>query len=221
MRAALGRHRRTLGWAALCALAFCVVAALTTLPLVSAWDAQCVLAVNAVVATNPPLRVGAATVTALGSPVSVDLLTAVAVVAVCRRPDARVRRMQAAAYLVGARLGELGLETGVKALVDRPRPMVPLPVATAADASFPSGHAAGTAVFCTALLLLVHARSQRPPRPSLVVIAALATVCVATSRVLLGVHYPTDVVAGILLGVATALALTPILAPRRRDEGVR
>ena len=71
--------------------------------------------------------------------------------------------------------------------------------------------AALTAVLCVALLLLVHARPERPLRPWLVIVAALATACVATSRVLLGVHYPTDVVGGILLGVATALALTPIL----------
>jgi membrane-associated phospholipid phosphatase len=135
-----------------------------------------------------------------------------------RYGDSRAERVRAAVYLVGARLVELGLETYVKSLVARPRPSVPHPLATATDASFPSGHTAGTTVLCAAVLLLVQARSHRPqhqPMPWLVLAATLVTAGVALSRVLLGVHYPTDVAGGVLLGIATALALTPILTPSR------
>jgi membrane-associated phospholipid phosphatase len=215
----LWRRRRELGWAGVCALAFGILAALTTLTTVSAWDTQIVLAVNAVVATQAALRGVATAVTAVGSPVSVDVLTAVAVGVAWRYGDSRAERVRAAVYLVGARLVELGLETYVKSLVARPRPAVPHPLATATDASFPSGHTAGTTVLCAAVLLLVHARAHRqqhqPMRTWLVLAATLVVAGVGLSRVLLGVHYPTDVAGGVLLGIATALALTPILTPSR------
>jgi hypothetical protein len=79
----LWRRRRELGWAGVCALAFGILAALTTLTTVSAWDTQIVLAVNAVVATQAALRGVATAVTAVGSPASVDVLTAVAVGVAC------------------------------------------------------------------------------------------------------------------------------------------
>jgi undecaprenyl-diphosphatase len=101
---------------------------------------------------------------------------------------------------------------------------VPHPLAVATDASFPSGHTAGTAVLCVSVLLLVHAAGPRPVRTLPIAIAAVAVASVAASRVLLGVHYPTDVLGGALLGTATALALVPLLAisvPRRPTSARR
>jgi undecaprenyl-diphosphatase len=94
-------------------------------------------------------------------------------------------------------------------LVDRPRPFVAHPqihafLAHAPDPGFPSDHA--TAAFAIAIVLLI--RLGRWTSPILLAAAALAV-----SRVLVGVHYPDDVLAGALLGTAAA-ALVCALALR-------
>lgn len=98
----------------------------------------------------------------------------------------------------------LALGAVVSHLVDRPRPFVAHPhavhlfAAHASDAGFPSDHA--TASFAIAVALLTRHR-----RVGLVALAA-ATV-LSLTRVAMGIHYPTDVLAGALLGTAVALAL--------------
>jgi undecaprenyl-diphosphatase len=120
-----------------------------------------------------------------------------------------VRRAVVAAGL-SAGLG-LALAQVVARLVDRPRPFVAHPdsvhlfAAHAADPGFPSDHA--TAAFAIAVALLLRFRAA-----GLVALAA-ATVLAAT-RVAMGVHYPTDVLAGAALGAACALVL--YLPPLRR-----
>ena len=163
---ALWTHRAALGWAVLCAAACAALAVLvTSVKAVTAWDTGVVLALNPVVVGNPALRFAATVATTVGSPVSVDILTVVVIViAWLRCAAAKVGRVWAAGYLAVARLVELGLDTGMKNLVDRPRPTVPHPLAVATDASFPSGHTAGTAVLCVSVLLLVHAAGPRPVR---------------------------------------------------------
>ena len=96
-------------------------------------------------------------------------------------------------------------------LVDRARPFVEHPSlvhifkAHAADASFPSDHA--TAAFAIAVALLLRNRVWGA-------VALTAAALLAASRVIIGVHYPLDVLAGAALGSATALAL--YAAPARR-----
>ncbi|HEY3611431.1 MAG TPA: phosphatase PAP2 family protein, partial [Pseudonocardiaceae bacterium] len=108
------------------------------------------------------------------------------------------RRVPDAAAVVVARLVELGIETAVKALVDRSRPVFGHPVATAGGAAFPSGHTAGSAALYGILVLLLVRRA-------LVTVAATVFVlAVGASRVVLGVHYLSDVVGGLALGIAVA-----------------
>jgi len=78
----------------------------------------------------------------------------------------------------------------VKMLVGRPRP-------EAASMGFPSGHATAAAAFFGAVFYL--AESLRPPARRLVII-----VLVATARVMLRAHWPSDALAGIALGLALA-----------------
>jgi membrane-associated phospholipid phosphatase len=78
------------------------------------------------------------------------------------------------------------------------------------DASFPSGHAAGTA--CTLCLLWLHSKRKHIPpgrgRQAIELGAATAVLsAVAWSRIYLGAHYPSDILAGSVLGVAVGLSL--------------
>jgi undecaprenyl-diphosphatase len=97
-------------------------------------------------------------------------------------------------------LGATGMANLDKVLVGRPRPPVHH-LEAVASASFPSGHATQASAFYLSALLILLA--GRPPR-ALAIAAALATAAlvagVALSRVYLGVHYPSDVAGGLLLG---------------------
>lgn len=94
-------------------------------------------------------------------------------------------------------------EIGLKNLVCRPRPChtfpeIPLLVACPASYSFPSGHSASG--FAAAVLLFLRHKKQAWP-------ALILAAVIAFSRVFLFVHYPTDVLAGILLGTLFASAV--------------
>lgn len=112
------------------------------------------------------------------------------------------------------------LSTLVKAGVGRPRPLLPHPVAHAANASFPSGHALGSIVGVGALLLVVLPRVHAGARPWLVAIGALAVLAVGFSRLGLGVHYLSDVVGGWVLGAGWLVTTTAAFAAWRRDRGM-
>jgi undecaprenyl-diphosphatase len=106
------------------------------------------------------------------------------------------------------------LATALKEVFDRPRPFEELPAAEpllrgTVGESLPSGHAATS--FAGALVL---AYLVRRAVPALFALAAL----VAFSRVYVGVHYPLDIVAGALLGIAVALAAIALVRARRRPS---
>ena len=117
-----------------------------------------------------------------------------------RRPA--ILLMTVAADLAADLLSDVG-----KALVPRHRPFEHQIGPPSATHSFPSGHAATS--FACATVLSHYAPRLRVP------LFALATL-IAFSRVYNGMHYPTDVLAGALLGVLTALLL--LAAVRRRSR---
>ena len=121
--------------------------------------------------------------------------------------------------VTGAGLGVLNW--GTKALVDRVRPVVDAPVADAPGMSFPSGHAMGSAVtYGVLLLVFLPAVPQRWRRPVIAAVGALVLV-VGLTRVGLGVHYPSDVVAGWVFGVLWLAVSTVSFRRWRRSEGLR
>jgi membrane-associated phospholipid phosphatase len=208
---------RALGWT----VAVCVVTFAVALGLVAAhWppllngDRAADSASHLDVLAQPWLLAAARAVTTAGSAVVVDVIVVVAGIALLI-----ARLWRGAVLVVVARLGELASTTAVKDLLARPRPMLPNPVDHGAGYSFPSGHAAGAAAVYGALVVLVLPRVARWAQALLLTAGALLICAVATSRVLLGVHYPTDVAAGAALGLAW-VGVAALLATRFRPGGV-
>ena len=103
------------------------------------------------------------------------------------------------------------LNAGLKNVFDRPRPQVGDPLVHLLTLSFPSGHAAGSTVFYGALCALVFARWRSTAIRGIALgLAMLMVLLVTLSRVYLGAHYLSDVVAGVAVG---AICLALFLAP--------
>lgn len=117
------------------------------------------------------------------------------------------RRPRSAAFLVGSVLGGVALTFALKSGFARPRPDLVAHQMEALSASFPSGHAATAAVVYLTLGALVARSLPRPRLQVLAVGTAVAlTIGIGVSRVYLGVHWPTDVLAGWAVGASWALA---------------
>jgi len=96
---------------------------------------------------------------------------------------------------------------GAKYVFQRARPVVEDPVSEAPGYSFPSGHALNSAAWATIVVILLWPLLRtRAAKAGAVVLAVLVVGLTAVDRVLLGVHYPSDVTVGVLTGVGLALA---------------
>lgn len=134
-------------------------------------------------------------ITQLGStPVVVALCLVVSIVEFRRVPTRAVP-----AFLATVAVSQLVVNNLIKVAVGRERPDVARLVA-ASGFSFPSGHAAASAAVYAAIALVVGRRRGRRAQALLAGAAGGITIAVATSRVLLGAHWLTDVIAGAALG---------------------
>jgi undecaprenyl-diphosphatase len=139
--------------------------------------------------------------TALGGAAFIILMTLLVVGYLCLS-----RRFRVAALIAIATAGGAALNEGLKAAFGRERPDTALHLVEVRSMSFPSGHAmAGSIFYLTIGALLARTAHRRREKTYLVGCAVLLTVLVGFSRVYLGVHYPTDVLAGWSAGVAWAL----------------
>ena len=107
----------------------------------------------------------------------------------------------------------------IKHLVDRIRPYeviesLKILVAKPDDASFPSGHTASSFASCTALLLSLPMVTDRRRARICTVAAYILAVLIAFSRLYVGVHYPTDVLAGSAFGIIFALLAHYLIYPK-------
>ncbi len=128
-------------------------------------------------------------------------------------------RWARAGFVAVAVVGSVLLNFLLKFEYARPRPELVAHLVDVTSTSFPSGHAMNsTAVYLTLGVLLARSVQQRRLKLYLVGIAALLALLIGASRVYLGVHYPTDVLAGWTAGAAWA-ALCWLVAERLRRRG--
>jgi undecaprenyl-diphosphatase len=128
-------------------------------------------------------------------------------------------RRRLAVYLAVTVIGGGLVDTAVKLAVDRPRPLVDHPIHTAWGKSFPSGHSMSSTVTYGALLLVFLPVLSRRLRPVAFAGGCLLVLAIGTSRLLLGVHFVTDVVGGYVLGLAWLFASTAAFSIWRQETG--
>ncbi|MGW6983360.1 phosphatase PAP2 family protein [Streptomyces sp. NPDC054932] len=118
-----------------------------------------------------------------------------------------------------ATLAATAVQQGLKALVGRERPVWSDPVDSAQYAAYPSGHAMTATVVCGLLLWLLP-RPAPAWAPAAWAVAVVSVLGVGFTRVYLGVHWASDVMAGWLLGVAVVALATSVPVRRRGCDPV-
>jgi membrane-associated phospholipid phosphatase len=155
-------------------------------------------------------------ITSLSETPTIVALTALAA-AVFRWKFGRWRESLVVIYAV---VGETSIFMATTLLIDRPRPSVPKLDAAPPTSSFPSGHTAAAVCFYGAIAAIIiwHTR-HRWIKVVAVVVCAAVPLTIGGSRVYRGMHYPTDVLVGGLLG---AIWLTVVIVyVRTHDAGSR
>lgn len=156
-------------------------------------------------------------ITAIGGPISLTLITLLVTGFLLV-----TRKFATAALVLASATGGAILSTLLKDIFLRARPAIVPHLVVVDTTSFPSGHAMNSAiVFLTLGALLTRTQQSRAVQLYLVSVAILLTLLVGISRVYLGVHWPSDVIAGWVVGGAWAalcLAIARLLQSHRRIE---
>jgi undecaprenyl-diphosphatase len=198
----LGRQRRSLAPLIAVTAAAAVFAVLIILvrlhwpPLESA-DHGAAASINSLIAGHAPLVAVVKAITWLGSDgVLWTVIGAAAIVLALRR------QWRLAAYLLVTGAGALVLDPVLKSLVGRLRPVVAHPIAHGAGNSFPSGHSLGSIVCYGAVLLVFLPATHGRWRTAFITATITLIALIGISRILLGVHYLSDVVGAWAVGIA-------------------
>lgn len=132
-----------------------------------------------------------------------------------------IRRRLVALILVASIASGALLNVILKVSVARPRPDLVAHLVQESSMSFPSGHSANSAViYLTLAILLASTQTRSRVRWLIIICALLITMIVGLSRVYLGVHWPSDVVAGWAVGATWALFCWFVMARVRERLGV-
>lgn len=139
-------------------------------------------------------------ITALGTGIVVMMVVAVAALFLVL-----AEHKYSVILLLASAIGGIVLNAVLKLGFNRPRPTMFAPLVHAVGSSFPSGHAMNAAIVYTTVAYLAAGLHQRRWARWLVMTAAFIVIAlISFSRVYLGVHYPSDVIAGIIVGLAWA-----------------
>lgn len=116
-----------------------------------------------------------------------------------------IKKYNAAVLVLGATIGGTILVSVIKMIIGRARPDVVPALMTETSLSFPSGHAAMSAVVYLSLAaLLARMEFSYKIKIYIMSVALLLTFMIGLTRIFLGVHYPTDVLGGWTIGIAWA-----------------
>ena len=135
-------------------------------------------------------------VTAFGGRFLVPIVITVAIIELIRRPSVWL-----IVFVTAVTVGQSVLSNSIKDLVERVRPAIN-PIASTLGPAFPSGHTTSAAACYAALALIAGRGRSRTTQAALAGGAVFIAVAVGASRVLLGVHWLTDVIGGFALGWA-------------------
>lgn len=124
-------------------------------------------------------------------------------------------RRRDALLLLAASGGEMLVNSALKQLFARARPDLLTHLDPVSSYSYPSGHAAHST---TLYLLLALLLAPRAARPLAVGAAALLAGAIGLSRIILGVHWPSDVIGGWAVGLSCVLAAWAFARPRRLHD---
>ncbi|NVO25033.1 phosphatase PAP2 family protein [Donghicola sp. B5-SW-15] len=166
---------------------------------------------------GPQIEIAMRDLTALGGVTVLTLMTVSVLVYLLL-----VRQRGSAALLAVSIAGGQALSHLAKLGFDRPRPDLVSHAVEVSTSSFPSGHSMMSAVTYLTLAVMLARADDRPSiRAFYIVVAAVLAMLVGISRVYLGVHWPSDVLAGWSLGAAWALGVAMVarwLARRGKIE---
>jgi len=168
---------------------------------ITRWDSSVANDLNDAVHPHPVLIDVLQVISWLGKPPMLALLAIIMVVVLWRIGQVRLIPF----VLVTPLLGSL-VDTAVKISVHRPRPVVAHPIAHAYGKSFPSGHAFSSLVTYSVILIALHPVLSVRVRRWLWLVLVVLVLAIGVSRLLLGVHFLSDVIAGYVLGVAWLFA---------------
>jgi undecaprenyl-diphosphatase len=170
--------------------------------------------INNLISGQPTLVTAIRDFTLLGSTLVLSVVIAAASLLVALR-----RRWRLAGYLLVTGAGALVLDPVLKILVGRLRPVVAHPVAHAPGNSFPSGHSLGSTVCYGALFLVFLPAVRGRWRTWFAIVTATLVLMIGISRILLGVHYVSDVIGGWAIGIAWLGLTTFAFELTRRAAG--
>jgi undecaprenyl-diphosphatase len=163
------------------------------------------------------LRVAARDLTSLGSATVLGVIVAFVIGVLLLQGMRRT-----ALFVLIASVGGSTLNSLLKQFFQRARPDVVPHLSEVMTLSFPSGHAmTSAAVFLTLGALLMRIAERRATKIFCMSAAVFMTVVVGLTRVYLGVHYPTDVLAGWLVGMTWALICWIVERVVERRAGIR
>lgn len=183
-----------------------VAASLFATGRVTGLDAAILVWVRARTGDHGPLIVASRGATMMGNNLTLWIVTAIGLAYLASR-----QRWRLCAYLASTAAGGAIIVSVLKALVDRPRPMIVAHLVDVRTASFPSGHAMDSAFVYGSLAIVMAAQARRGRRATVATsVAMLLIFAIGASRIILGVHWPTDVAAGWAIGLGWTAIVTQI-----------
>ncbi|MBE9057613.1 phosphatase PAP2 family protein [Sphaerospermopsis sp. LEGE 08334] len=167
------------------------------------WDVPILMAIHST--ANPQLDIIAVVLTKWGSFwTAFPVLSAIAILLL------RKHRWRTLAYLLITSVGNLVINRTAKEFMHRVRPQLWLSKAPEFDYAFPSGHAMTSMTLIAILLILTW---HRPWRWLVLTVGSLYLLAIAWTRLYLGVHFPSDILAGWMVALAWAIGVSLIIKP--------